>query len=202
MVGLFDRDVFLKVACLGLWEEVLATTGVTSPYRLPSCSVSGSVPVLRRWLKDPVVLKAATDRLAAIVAAVPVVDDKLALAARAEPSFAELANTDDIDAGEALYAAMLEAADNHAILLTGDKRFVAALRTFHSARFAALSGRILSFERCLALVCEAHGAAFVIDRAVPVAACDNSLRLALGLPPGADHASFIEALKSFDPCRD
>lgn len=202
MVGLFDRDVFLKLACVGLWDEVLAATGVTLPYRLPSCSVSGSVPVLRRWLKDPAVLQAATDRLAAIVAAVPILDDRLAAVARATPAFAEVANTEGIDAGEALLVTMLEVAESHAILLTGDKRFVAALRTRHFARFAALAGRILSFERCLALVCQAHGPALVVGRALPVAACDGSLRLALGLPPGADHASFLEALMSFDPCRE
>lgn len=201
LVGLFDRDVFLKLACLGLWHEAVAAAGVTAPYRLPSCSVSGSAPVLRRWLKDPAVLQAASDRLAAMVAAVPVVDDGLAAAARAAPSFAELANTDDIDAGEAVLVAVLEASEDPAVLLTGDKRFVGALRTHHPARFAALARRILSFERCLALVCQAHGTTLVVERAIPAAACDGSLRLALGVPPGTDHASFLEALASFDPCR-
>jgi hypothetical protein len=202
LVGLFDRDVFLKLACLGLWDEVLAATGVTAPYRLPSCSVSGSASVLRRWLKDPAILQAAMDRLAAIAAAVPVVDEGLAAAARSAPSFTDLANTDDIDAGEALLVGMLEAATNPAVLLTGDKRFVGALRTRHPVRYAALAGRVLSLERCLALVCQAHGAALVVGKAIPVAACDGSLRIALGVPPGADHASFLEALASFDPCRD
>ena len=202
LVGLFDRDVVLKLACLGLWDEVLAATGVTRPYRLPSCSVTGSAPVFRRWLKDRAVLQAATDRLAAIVTAVPVVDEGPATASRATPSFVDLANTEDIDAGEALLVAMLEAAADPAILLTGDKRFVAALRNHHPARYAALAGRVLSLERCLTLVCQAHGAAFVVERAIPVVTCDGSLRLALGMPPGADHASFVEALASFDPCRE
>ena len=200
-VGLFDRDVLLKLACCGLWNDALAATGVTRPFRLPSCTVIASDRVLRRWFPETALREAAVARLAATIMAVPAIDEGLARSCRDTQVFLDLANTDDIDAGEAQLVAMLETSADPAVLLTGDKRFIAALRRVHPARFAALSGRILSFESCVTLVCQARGVAHVVDRVRSVAACDGTLRLALGGSGGADHGAFLEALASMDPCR-
>ncbi len=201
VVGLFDRDVFIKLGCCDLWGETLAATGVTRPYRLPSCTVSSSTRLLRRSLQDPSVLQGATTRLQAMVASVPVLDESVEATAKAAPGFTDLANTDDIDVGEAVLVVALEALADPDLVLTGDKRFVASLRRNFPQRFALLARRILSFEACLTMVCRTHGVAHVVDRVRPVAGCDGTLRLALGPSAGQDHRYFLEALASCDPCR-
>ncbi|MCO6418352.1 hypothetical protein JYK14_19595 [Siccirubricoccus sp. KC 17139] len=136
-----------------------------------------------------------------MVATVPILDESVEATARAAPGFMDLANTEDIDVGEAILVVALEALTEPDLLLTGDKRFVASLRHHFPERFALLARRIFSFETCLSLVCRDRGVAYVIERVRPVAACDGTLRLALGSGGGTDHTSFLEALGSCDPCR-
>jgi hypothetical protein len=201
MVGLFDRDVFLKLACCGLWDETLPALGITHPYRLASCTVSSSGTIFQRSLRDAAVIEAAKARLHTMVVAVPVIEAAWAAAAEASSDYAEVVNTTDVGGGEALLLAILQALGDPNVLVTGDKRFLTALKTHFPERHAAVIGRILSLERCLLAVCETHGIGYVVTRVLPVAGCDGSIRMALGGHQGADHAAFVDALVSCDPCR-
>jgi hypothetical protein len=200
-IGLFDRDVLLKLVLCDLWGETLSALGVGRPYRLPSCSVAGSASILRRWAPDDAIRAAVLIRLSAVVQAVPQIDDALAQEIKASSGYAVLANTEDIDAGEALLFRMLEMRSPQDLLLTGDKRFVSALRSEFPDRFAVVERRILSFERCLRIICGVHGEAYVMERCRSAIACDGVLRLALGSGRTADAADFLAALVAYDPCR-
>jgi hypothetical protein len=157
LVGLFDRDVFLKLACCDLWNETVEALRIGRAYRLPSTTVKSSARIFERWLPDNAAVMAATARLTAMVEQVPILEDAWAEAARSSAHYADIANLPDIDAGEALLLGIVEALGDPNVLVTGDKRFIGALKTRAPGRHAAVAGRLLSLERCLIAVCEARG---------------------------------------------
>ena len=183
LIGLFDRDVFLKLACCDLWDDLLVATGITRPFRLASCTVKASVKVVDRRITAEAARSAIRERLNTMVAAVPVIDDALAVRAMTTATYRQITDPvmDGIDGGEALLIGMSQLMSDPYVLISGDKRFIAALRKQFPAIYADLHGRILSFERCL------------------VAICDAALRLALGSGIDIDDAFFLHALRSFDP---
>ena len=72
MIGLFDRDVFLKLCCCGLFDEALAALGVTQPFRLVSTtSTSSNNRILKRTLPG-LDLAPVLSHLAHAIATVPV----------------------------------------------------------------------------------------------------------------------------------
>lgn len=156
--------------------------------------------IVRRTLPAAAIEMAAA-RLHSMVSDVPVVEEAWAAAAECSVGFAELANTADIDAGEAQLFVILEALGDPGVLVTGDKRFLNALKANFSERHAAVAERLLSLEGCLCAVCETRGVDYVVARVLPVAVCDGSMRLALGCHQGSDHTAFLQALRSCDPCR-
>ena len=200
--GLFDRDVCLKLAWCGLWDEAIAALGVSQAYRLASCTAGPSNRrALRRKIGDGDVLEQAMARLDAMVAATPVIPDALVAGVRASAVLADLESVPDVDGGEALLTAIVFQALDPTTLISGDKRFFRALREQRPQLWAAIAGRVLSFEHCLHAIIAVYGPVLVIDRVRPVRACDSTLEIALGSGPSCDSASFIEALSSYDPLR-
>jgi len=135
-------------------------------------------------------------RVRGMVADAYSIDDAMADRLANDPFRLALANTPDIDAGEALLLSLLAFIDDPSVLVTGDKRCIAAFRNGFPDRFALLKNRILSFEQCLLMVCEARGTDYVIDRVRWASSCDGTLRLAL-----SDTKDFEAALQSSDPLR-
>lgn len=137
-------------------------------------------------------------RIAQMVQSVPVVPAELLDAIEATETFQQLSGIEGIDGGEQALAAVLVRGIHERILITGDKRFVQALRGKLPELWSAVSGSVISFEACLKAIGAKHGLAMVIANAQPVCACDGTLRLALGGTPS--ESAFLEALVSFDPC--
>ena len=126
MIGLFDRDVFLKLCCCGLFDEALAALGVTQPFRLVSTSsTSSNKSIIKRKLQDfdfaPIMA-----RIAKAVASVPTISNTVADGIRETDIYRRLTNLDDIDSGEQILAAILLSDPRSGILISGDKRFFQA----------------------------------------------------------------------------
>lgn len=200
MIGLFDRDVFLKLCCCGLWDEALVALGVTQPYRLQSTS---SVRANRRKIS---VMMGAADSAGALalaerlVAEVPVVSDDLIDGIEVTPGFLELQDVDGIDGGEHLLTAILIHSPDGRVLLSGDKRFITAMRGELPDRWAEVGHFIISFEGCILAIIRQIGFEVIRDRLLAAKNCDGGLRLSIR--EETDVASFVEAMVSFNPCRD
>jgi hypothetical protein len=108
-----------------------------------------------------------------------------------------LAEIDDIDSGEQLLLAILLAEKKDRILVSGDKRCMAAFKQALPDECGAAQSSIITFERCIRAITETCGFELVLDRAHHVRQCDASLRLAFGSNPSVDE--FLLALESFDP---
>ncbi|UQD95222.1 hypothetical protein [Bradyrhizobium japonicum] len=198
MIGLFDRDVFLKLACCDLWAEALEVLGVTQPMRLASTSSTKSnARILARWFSDPDDLTNIEARLSTMLEQVPIVTDELVDKAEASESFARLADTDDIDAGEQILLSIVIDDHEQNVLITGDKRCVKALAGAFPDDRAKVGASLISFERCLCEIEKKYGFDLIHKKAYAACSCDGSLKLAFGSNPNAD--DFRAALASFDP---
>ena len=102
-----------------------------------------------------------------------------------------------IDIGEALLTTVAQHVSDPNLLITGDKKFIEALRRHFPAIYAELRDRIWSFEQCLLAICDARGASYVIARVRPAAGCDKMFRSALGSGDTVDETSFTDAIRSF-----
>lgn len=199
MIGLFDRDVFLKLCCCNLWFEAVKALGVTQPYRLQSTSSErANRRKITQMLKnvDP---DEAVQRAQAVVAAVPALTDELIEAIYASEGYKVLSDVDGIDGGEHVLAAILINEPQGRVLLSGDKRFVDAFRTQRPEQWEAVSNAVISFEMCMLAVEVVYGFDYVLERAMPVKHCDGTLKFAISHDPTAE--AFREALNSFNPCR-
>lgn len=195
----FDKDVFIKLACCDLWGEVLEALGVTHPYRLASASASGSKTALRRMDIDDGLRAAATGRLKAMADQVPVVPEGWVAAAVTTPLYNRMSFTEGIDTGEAQIALVALHCEHDRKMVTGDKRFIAAMADAFPDEFNRLKPVVVTFERCLLAVCEAKGYEQVRDRLVAAKGCDGSLRNAVGADGLASYESFRKAMFSFSP---
>lgn len=200
MIGLFDRDVFVKLGCCNLWNEAVEALGVTQPYRLASTSsVRSNNKLITRLLAD--VDPADTiERVAVMVGMVPVLADYLIDGIESSEGFHLLSGVDDIDAGEQLLGAVLLNDPDHRVLVSGDKRFVNAFRSHLPEQWEAVSGCIISLEMCLMAIEERFGFDYLLERVITVKHCDGTLRMAIGAAPTRD--DFRTAMQSFNPCRD
>jgi hypothetical protein len=199
VIGLFDRDVFLKLCCCNLWFEAVEALGVTQPYRLESTSSEKSNRnKITKMLAD-VDPEETIVRTQGIVADVPVVPSHLIDKIYASEAFQELSDIDDIDGGEQLLAAILIDDPEGRILLSGDKRFVKAFRNGLPERWDTLGNSIISFEACMLAIEERRGFDFILERVSQVRQCDGSLKIAIGHQPNAE--DFRAAMNSFNPCR-
>lgn len=192
----FDRDVFIKLACCGLWDEAVNALGVTHPYRLYSASVRGAKTPLRRMEIDDSVREATFERLAVMAEQVPVVPPDWVAGAVSNPLYKRLSDTNGINIGEAeLTLVALHCAFDNA-LITGDKRYIASLAVSFPDEFRRLKARMVTFERCLLAICDAYGYDSIKPRLWVARGCDGTLRIALGSQGQADYSSFKEGLLS------
>ncbi|MBY5462055.1 hypothetical protein HFO85_01265 [Rhizobium leguminosarum] len=199
MIGLFDRDVFLKLCCCNLWFEAVDALGVTQPYRLAATSSARSNRKKITQMLGDVDPEETLQRTQEIVDAVPVVPDDLIDQIYESAAFQELSDIDGIDGGEQVLAAILIDDPEGRVLLSGDKRFVQAFRENLPDRWDALGDSIISFEACMLAIEDRYGFDFLVERVLPVRHCDGSLRVAVGHQPNAE--GFREAMTSFNPCR-
>lgn len=199
MIGLFDRDVFLKLCCCNLWLEAVEALGISEPYRLAATSSEKSNRKKIIKMLGDVDLEDAFLRTQEVVATVPVLPDELVEEIYAAQSFQKLSGIDGIDGGEQVLAAILIAAPEGRVLLSGDKRFVQAFRENLPEYWDALGSSIISFEACMLAVEERYGFEYLLERVHAVKHCDGSLKLAVGYEPIA--ATFREAMTSYNPCR-
>ena len=174
-------------------------TGITHPIRLHSASVRGAKRSFERWFPDACRHAAAIARLGAVVEAVPPIDEAATREVRATIDFTAMVNASDIDEGEALLVGLLRASADPSLMITGDKRFIEACRVQFPSVFDEIRSRVITFEGCLCRIASCHGPEHVIAKVREVPACDGSVRIALGNSAQTDPASFIEALRSFDP---
>lgn len=199
MIGLFDRDVFLKLCCCNLWNEANEALDVTSPYRLASTSSERSNRKALSRMLAPESVDGAIQRTLDVAARVPVLSEELIQGIVASERYSALGHIEDIDTGEQVLVAVLMEQPEGRILITGDKRFVTAFRNGLPDQWASHRSAIISFERCLTEIERRHGFDHLLARAFGASSCDQSLRLALGQNPNRE--SFLAAMQSFDPCR-
>lgn len=197
MIGFFDRDVFLKLACCDLWSEALESLGVTEPMRLPSTStMSSSLRIIKRWLPAAEIAP-IEKRLATMVAEVPIVSDDLIENAESAGSIERLSGHDGIDAGEQLLLGILIHEKQGKVLITGDKRCLTTFADEFAAEYETVRESLISFEMCLCEIEKKFGFTYIFNKAHGSRNCDGSLRLAFGENPNA--VDIRTALISFDP---
>lgn len=198
MIGLFDRDVFLKLGCCALWDMAVDALQVTEPYRLAATSSDRSNRKAVGKMLGALDIEPSIARITAMVQSVPVLGDDMIADIEASDGFQRLGGIDGIDGGERVLAAILIQDPAAQLLISGDKRFVGAMQNAAPADWATIQGSVISFESCLLAVEAMHGFEVILDHAHPVCCCDGSLRMALGGTP--DAATFRHAMASYNPC--
>ncbi|BAE53236.1 hypothetical protein amb4432 [Paramagnetospirillum magneticum AMB-1] len=195
----FDKDVFIKLACCDLWEEALEVLGVTHPYRLASATALGSKTALRRMAVDDALRAAVTERLQKMAEQVPVMPKGWVEAVVTTDLYNKMIFHEGIDSGEAEIALVALHCEHDNKLVTGDKRFLAAMADAFPGEFGRLKPVVVTFEHCLLAICEAKGYEHVRERLVAAKGCDGSLKNAVGSDGQAGYESFKEAMLSFTP---
>lgn len=185
-------------ACDLIGEAVIAL-GITEPYRLASSGNSGSTAKILRRRLPLALLPAALARIEIHVANIPVLDEKFVDGLQSSEVFQRLYAVDGIDTGEQILASVILNSGNGEVLISGDKRFVAAMQKDCLDDWKQLAPSFISLEGCLRSIVDQYGFRYVVDKAYEFRSCDESLRLAFG--GQANERSFIEGLTSFDPCR-
>ncbi len=192
--GFFDKDVFIKLACCDLWEDVLEVLGVTHPYRLASATAKGSkAALLRKNIGadcEETLQRLKRMERHALVIAEPKTEEALEL-------YNRLITTSDIDSGEAQLVVAVLACEQDKKLISGDKRFLRAMLEKFPDELTVLCPSIVTFEQCVLAVCDTKGFEHVRNRLWIARACDGSLRHALGSHGGTSYLSFKEGLVSF-----
>lgn len=200
MIGLFDRDIFLKLCCCDLWLEAVDALSLTASFRLQSTSSSKSnLKIINRMLgnQDNSSILERTQR---IVLSVPVLPEEFTINIQTSQAFQDLENVHGIDGGETLLTAILVNSPENRVLLSGDKRFVEALQHSLPEYWDIYGSSIISLEKCMLAIEEKYGFDYLLERVWPVKHCDGSLNLAIGQEPAAEN--FRDAMKSFNPCRN
>jgi hypothetical protein len=198
LIGLFDRDVFLKLGCCNLFGEAVDALGVTQPYRLAATSNAKGNARLVTKLYGEIDAADAVQRIQAMVADVPVLSEEMLEGIFASENFKLLGGLEDIDTGEQLLGALLLNQPAERIMISGDKRFIKAFRQHLPDQWIAHSESIISFEMCMIAIEDRYGFDYLVQRAAPAKHCDGTLRIAIQPEPSRDH--FLECLASFNPC--
>jgi hypothetical protein len=200
LIGLFDRDVFIKLGCCDLMDAAVSALGLEASFRLASAgNASSTAKILRRRI-DPNLVPEALVRLERYSRSIPILSDEFIVNLAASEVFQRLGNLKDIDAGEQLLASAVLLSTSDRLLVSGDKRFVNSIRANSPEDWENLSHSFVSFEACVHKVVETHGFDFVCEKSFRFRQCDDSLRLAFGGSPNEEN--FMDGLTSFDPCRE
>lgn len=157
--------------------------------------MSSSAALLKRRGMPDIVFDEACARLKEMVVSVPVLPAEWLEAAQRTDTFNKLIRF--TDAGEAGLTTIALEVEGEAIVITGDKRHVAALKAEFPDAADRLGGRLFTFEDCLLACLSKRGFAFVRAKATPAVRCDGMLTLALssGLETSEQH--FCDALRSY-----
>ncbi len=129
---------------------------------------------------------------------VPIVPEQWVAAAATSELFNAMIGTDDIDQGEAQLAVIAMHAEYESRLISGEKRFLAAMAKAFLEELKRLRPIFLTFEQCLLAVCELRGLEAIRERLIAAAGCDGGLKLSLGTDGQATRKVFVEAMISFD----
>lgn len=177
--GLFDNDIFIKLAACGLIEVACKQLGIEENWVLSSLK-----PQLRNPMKR--------GKLAQYFSAWPVDAQSQVLhyCERAKPlppaedqAFIDACMSEHrLDIGE---VQLIEAAfrSKDAFLVTGDKRFLkqlAGIPELLALALGKLPGRFACFESVLLLLVEQNGVEFVRDRVLPFEEYDGLIKIAFG----------------------
>ncbi len=144
-------------------------------------------------------LRAETSNRLRKMAEIPVIPEGWVLAAVTTEFHNRLVATEHVDAGEAQLVVVALTCGRNNTLVTGDKRFVAAMAEKFPEEFERLKPSIVTFERCLLAVCESQGFVQVKSRLLAARRCDGTLHIALGSDGQADERSFKETLLRYSP---
>lgn len=197
MIGLFDRDVFIKLGCCNLWIEALEVLAIDQPYRLDSTgSEDSNRRVIFRRMRSPDA-DDALHRVMEMVHSVPTLPDDFVIGLAGSAEFQSLSECEGIDGGEQILASLLMRSPDGKILVSGDKRFFGAMREQRPEAWGVIESRVISFERCLLSIVHGKGLDSIYDRLRVARDCDGALRLACGDVP--NEAALLEALHSYDP---
>jgi|GEM_PF-6362797 len=200
--GLVDRDALGKLVAADLWQETLGILELERVWRLPSAHADNllkdiGVPRRGRPALPPEQVAEIEPRVRHVTGSLPTigaVDFDRSLVDR-------LIQHPAIDQGEGQLLAALEARPGDHLLITGDKRFLEALRHYEPELFEARRDRLVSLERCLLRLIERRGVEAIRPNLRVLAHLDRSTALALGGDGMANEASVVEGLRSWDPLR-
>jgi len=189
---LIDNDALLKLARYGLLDEAVAIFGCTpNDVRVLATAKYSLLPAKNRlWLcKD----EESAARLEEFLRTSTPLD-----ARSANPELLDRLNAvQNIDAGESLLLAV-SANDRNTLVITGDKRSLAALCSDDSVAqvFSTLAGRVVSMEVLFLYLVE-HQFAYVQERVRSKPNVDKALSIAFGISTPADLNSVREGLSSY-----
>lgn len=160
---IIDTDVFCKLAISDLLSDALSVLGVAS-------NECGRLPALPHMLRRGKLPKTYGEKSCAGIISVA---KSMEVIPEGDASWLDrLTPVQDIDAGEAqLFSS---AAQNHLLLMTGDKRALRALKNI-TGYAEALAGRIVVLEAILLALCDRLGSIEVRRRLSPVTATDKAL---------------------------
>ncbi len=190
---LIDNDALLKLARYGLLDEAVALFGCTlTDVRVLATAKYSLLPAKDRLrlCKDA----ESASRLEAFIRASKPLD-----AGSANPNLLdELNAVQNIDAGEALLLAV-GATDGNTLVITGDKRSLAALCSHNSVTHvsSALAGRVVSMEVLFSHLLVEYQFAHVQTCVRSKPDADMALKIAFGVSTPATLESVQVALNSY-----
>ena len=189
---LIDNDALLKLARYGLlYESIALFDSVPKDVRVLATAKYSLLPVRNRlrFCED----EESAARLEAFLKTVKPLD-----ARSANPDLLDVLNAvQNIDAGEALLLAV-GATNRHTLIITGDKRSLAALCSHDSVSQVSdsLAGRVVSIEILFSILIEHQFAlAQELVRAKPDV--DMTLRIVFGVSVPVDVQAVREGLASY-----
>lgn len=199
MIGLFDRDVFYKLAVCNLWEPCLDVFGIDEPYRLVATSREVSN---RRVLEK----KLSGERLATalrllenVVDKVPLLSDDLVSDILESEFFQNLNGIDAINDGEHLLVSILLRSPDRKVMITGDRKFQESMKLNKPEYWDLVGHSIINFERCLLEIHAKFGFDYLKDRAFEMRDYDGALRNCFS--DGNNERAFLEGLISYSTIR-
>lgn len=203
--ALFDRDVFLKLVACNLWAECLDALGITHPYRLASASVRSAKTPLDRW-KPPITAalrNAIIKRIDALQGVVPIIPETWMAQANEHPLYNAMTAPEQkgIDEPDARLAIIALSSSTKLMLVSGDKRFLRALRSDFPQEFERLHPSIICFEDCLCAIVKRLGIEAIREQLYEAKSCDGTLRNAISSDGLATQKMFLEGMASDHPLR-
>ncbi|SFU15556.1 hypothetical protein SAMN05444141_11149 [Pseudovibrio denitrificans] len=200
MIGLFDKDVFLKLCCCDLLADFIAAVGLKECYRLASLgSAKSNEKSMRKLLRglDDETLASAIGRVQDAISNVGQIPDELAEDLDTDEMFLRLTEVESVDVGEAQLVTILQKKIEAGCMITGDKRFLKALSEDVPELWCEVKSSIICFEACLIALVREYGYEYVVKKVSPVSCCDKVLKLVVS---GTNsEADFIKVLQSYLP---